>query len=126
MRALVACAILIAGCRDVERPVVVPELRLALTERWSGGGRLILTDEHGGMIGTIAERGLMLVVAPGTGERFNLRFAIGAAHPAAAGAELELGERRHVLDSVDGGEQRRRVHAVKRLSWHTGCCGGSG
>ncbi len=46
----VACALAalaLDGCRPAESPIVVPELRLALTERWSGGGRLILADEHG-------------------------------------------------------------------------------
>lgn len=48
-RAVIGVGVVLAwgGCRAVEGPVVVPELRLALTERWSGGGRLILADEHG-------------------------------------------------------------------------------
>jgi|GEM_PF-1965885 len=52
--------VMLVGCRPVERPVVVPELRLALTERWSGGGRLILADEHG-------DRWAVLAAAPEDG-----------------------------------------------------------
>lgn len=56
--ALSVVVIVVVGCQKVEHPVVVPELRLALTERWSGGGRLILADEHG-------DRWAVLAAAPG-------------------------------------------------------------
>ena len=36
-----------AACAPAERPVQVPELRLVVSERWNGGTRLVLVDEHG-------------------------------------------------------------------------------
>ncbi|MBL8621974.1 MAG: PD40 domain-containing protein [Myxococcales bacterium] len=41
------CALVAAGCARVERPVPAPELRLAVSEVWNGGTRLVLVDEHG-------------------------------------------------------------------------------
>lgn len=55
IHAIVACAAAAGGCTGVAQPVVVPELRLALTERWSGGGRLILVDERGDRWAVLSE-----------------------------------------------------------------------
>jgi hypothetical protein len=35
------------GCARVERPMPAPELRLAVSEAWNGGTRLVLVDERG-------------------------------------------------------------------------------
>src|SRR6186713_605419 len=59
-RAAIVGVMLLAGCQKVERPAVVPELRLALTEQWGGGGRLILADERG-------DRWAVLAAAPDDG-----------------------------------------------------------
>ncbi|MBK9032937.1 MAG: PD40 domain-containing protein [Myxococcales bacterium] len=42
-----AVALALAGCTPVERPVAVPALRLVVSERWNGGTRLVLVEEHG-------------------------------------------------------------------------------
>jgi hypothetical protein len=90
-------------------------------EKFDGRRTTILTDEHGGMVGTIAELGLMLVFAAGAGERFDARLAVRAVQPAAARSKLELRECRRLLDGVDRGEQSWRIHAIARLSWRSGC-----
>ena len=48
MRRAVLAAVLVAvGCARVERPMPAPELRLAVSEAWNGGTRLVLVDERG-------------------------------------------------------------------------------
>ncbi len=42
-----AIAGLAAACARVERPVPSPALRLAVSEAWNGGSRLVLVDERG-------------------------------------------------------------------------------
>ena len=64
----------------------------SVQEEFDGRRTTILTDEHGGMIGTVAELGLMRVFAARAGERFDARLAVRAAHPPVAGAKLELRE----------------------------------
>ena len=80
----------------------------------------VLTDEHGRMIGTVAELGLMVVFAAGAAERLDARLAIRAAHPPVAGAKPELRERGGFLDRIDRGEQRRRIHAITWRPWRSG------
>ena len=52
------------------------------------------------MVGAVAELGLVRVLAAGAAERFDARFAVRAAHPAIAGAELELRQRRRPLTAL--------------------------
>src|SRR5215203_505070 len=88
-----------------------------MQEELDGRRSAILPDEHGGMVGIEAELGAVPMLAASARKRFDARLAVRAAHPAVAGAELEVRERARVPDRVDGGQQRWRVHAVPRFSW---------
>ena len=86
----------------------------------------VLANEHCRMIGRVAEHGLVLVLAAGARERLDRRLAAGAAHPAVLSAEAEGAKRGGALHGVDGGEERRGVHAVERrggLAWGGNCSG---
>lgn len=54
----------------------------------------------------------MRVLAAGAEETVHDGLALGADDPAAIGAEAEFGEFGLCADSVDGGEQCRRIDAV--------------
>ena len=91
-----------------------------MEQEFDGCRTAILADEHGWMIGSVAELGLMGVFAARAGERFVARLAVRAVYPPVAGAKLELRKCRGLLDRVDRGEQDRRVHAIPRLSCRSG------
>ena len=83
-----------------------------LNRRWSA----VFADEHGGMIGAVAEFRLVRVLAARPAERFDACFAVGASHPPIAGTEAELRQLGGFLDRVDRRHQRRRVHPVAWLA----------
>ena len=76
--------------------------------------RVVVADQDRRVIGVNREGPLVGVLAAGAAEGLDRPLAVRALQPAVRGAELELRERRVLLDDVDGGEQVRNVDAVER------------
>ena len=77
-----------------------------------GRRRVVLTDQHLGVVGLDDGDVLVLHLLQRAVEAGDLRPAVGAALPGVAGPELELGDLGLALHRVEGGEQGRDVDAV--------------
>jgi len=75
---------------------------------------VVAANEHGRVVGVDHGRLLVAVLLARAEEVVDHDTAVGAGHPACAGAELEGGELGLGADRVDGGEQRGGVDAVQR------------
>ena len=78
----------------------------------TGVGPLSRADEDGGVVGVEDELALVRALLADAEEVGDRRAAVRPLQPLVVGPELELRGRRHLLDGVEGGEERRGVDAV--------------
>ena len=76
------------------------------------GRAVVLADEDGRVVGVEDELALVRALLADAEEVGDRRSAVRALLPLVVGAELELRGGRHLLDGVEGGEERRGVDAV--------------
>jgi hypothetical protein len=89
-------------------------------DRLDRAGRRVGTDEDLGVIGLEDVLTSVLLLLPDPEEPVDRRAAVGTADPTVHRPELEAGRLRRIPDRIEGGEQRRDVHAVQRETFSRG------